>query len=388
MRIAVDAMGGDYAPAAIVEGVALPADGLSADVTLVGDEAQIREQLARHAAQNSNVAIEPASQVVGMHESPAKALRYKRDSSTGIAVGLVERGEAAAVVSMGNTGAFMAFATRQLGRVPGVDRPAIALLFPCSSGSVVLLDAGANTDCRPEILRQFALLGSAYAEAVLGESRPRVALLNVGEEEAKGNDVVKKAYALLAEAPINFAGNIEGNRVFDGTADVVVCDGFVGNIVLKVAEGIAGFCVAKLKQELQRSFATRIGGLLARPALRQLKRHCDYSAYGGALLLGVNGVCVVGHGRSTPQAVRQAIHVAKRSAESGVLAHIRHASLQQAPQCRTRCFPTQTWNASWTPLNSGSWSTRVFVSVASAPIRRRHRTWRRWQRSRPWSALA
>ena len=322
-RIAVDAMGGDFAPEAIVEGVVLSVGELGADIMLVGDEAQIRRELARHGAQNAPIAIEPATQVVGMHDSPAKALRQKRDSSTSVAVGLVQQGHADAVVSMGNTGAFMAFATRQLGTVEGVDRAAIALVLPCSTGNVVLLDAGANADCRPEMFRQFALLGSAYAEAVLGEPKPRVGLLNMGEEDTKGNELVRKAYALLAEAPVHFIGNIEGNHLFDGSADVVVCDGFAGNIVLKVAEGMAGLCVEMLQAGLQRSITTRLGALLARPALRQLKNRCDYSAYGGALLLGVNGVCLVGHGRSTPEAVRRALQVVKQSAESGVLAHIK-----------------------------------------------------------------
>jgi glycerol-3-phosphate acyltransferase PlsX len=316
-------MGGDFAPRAVVEGVVLSADDLGADVMLAGDEAQIRHELTRNGAQKAKIAIEPAVQVVDMHESPAKALRYMKDSSASVAVGLVQRGEADAVVSMGNTGAFMAFAHRQLGTVEGVDRAAIALVLPGSSGNTVLLDAGANVDCRPEMLRQFALLGSAYAEAVLGDSSPRVGLLSVGEEETKGSDAVRKAHALLKESPINFVGNVEGNHIFDGVADVVVCDGFVGNIVLKVAEGMAALCFQSLREQLQRSVMTRLGALLARPALLALKDQGDYSAYGGALLLGVNGVCVVGHGRSTPRAVTRALHVAKQSAESGVLEHIR-----------------------------------------------------------------
>jgi len=322
-RIAVDAMGGDYAPAAVVEGAARSTNSLGADLILVGDEAQIRRELARYASGDEHLSIHPAAEVVDMHESPAKALRYKKDSSASVAVGLVQRGEADAVVSMGNTGAFMAFAHRQLGTVEGMDRAAIALLMPSSDGNVVLLDAGANADCRPEVLQQFAVLGSAYAEAVLAVSQPRVALLNVGAEDTKGNEVVKKAHALLVDSHLNFVGNIEGDGVFSGGADVIVCDGFVGNVALKVAEGMAGLCMDRLRTALQRSFTARLGALLARPALRELKSWCDYSAYGGALLLGVNGVCVVGHGRSTPNAVMRAIQVAKQSAESGVLEHIK-----------------------------------------------------------------
>jgi glycerol-3-phosphate acyltransferase PlsX len=321
-------MGGDYAPGAVVEGALLSVRDLDADLTLVGDETQLRRELAQHGAQDSEVAIQPASQVVGMHESPAKALRHKKDCSASVAVELVQRGEAQAVLSMGNTGAFMAFALRHLKTVEGVDRAAIACLLPSTNGSVVLLDAGANADCRPEVLRQFALLGSAYAEAALEEPEPRVGLLNVGEEETKGNDLAKKAYPLLMEAPINFIGNVEGNHIFDGTVDVVVCDGFVGNIVLKVAEGMAGFCVASLRERMERSMRTRLGALLARPAFLGLKEQCDYSAHGGALLLGVNGVCIVGHGRSTPQAITCALHVAKRNAESGVLEHIKERLLR------------------------------------------------------------
>jgi len=325
MRIAVDAMGGDHAPAAVVEGAALSARALGTQICLVGDPAAIQAELKAHRVADGSITIEPASEVVGMNEAPARALRQKPDSSLAVAVDLVAGGQAEAVVSAGNTGAFMALAATKLKLLPGMERPAIAVVLPSVQGRVLLLDAGASVDCKPKMLAQFALMGSTYAERVLDVDRPRVGLLNVGEEAGKGNETVKAAYELLQSADINFIGNAEGNHVFSGDVDVAVCDGFVGNVALKVAEGICSLVVTVLQRELRGSLRTRLAAVLGRPALVRLAKMADYAEYGGALLLGVNGVCIIGHGRSAPKAFMNAIALAKRSVETEVLEYIRRA---------------------------------------------------------------
>jgi glycerol-3-phosphate acyltransferase PlsX len=332
MRIALDAMGGDHAPAATVEGAAhyasgrgLPPGSHDAIVALVGDAERIRPELARHAPPPGRIDIVAASQVVDMDESPVRALRRKADSSLAIAVDLVARREAAGIVSAGNTGALVALAASHLGLIEGVDRPAIAAFLPSAHGHTVLVDAGANADCRPQVLRQFALMGSAYAEYVLGRTNPRVALLSIGEEPSKGNEVTKAAHALLSETPINFVGNVEGNTIFRGEVDVAICDGFVGNIALKVAEGIGTLVAKGLKDQLMANPLRKLGALLSRPAFEWLKQRTYYGAYGGALLLGVNGVCLVCHGRSSSAAIARAVQVAEECAQNGIVEHIRRA---------------------------------------------------------------
>ncbi len=323
MRIAVDAMGCDHAPAAIVEGAVLSTECLDAEIRLVGDAAAIQAELARHRAPDSRLSIEPARDVVAMHEAPTRALRQKPDSSLAVAVRLAAQGEADAVVSAGNTGAFMALATMGLRSIEGIERPAIAAVLPAATGQTVLIDAGANVCCKPRMLAQFGVMGSVYAQRVLGMEEPRVGLLNIGSEAVKGNETTKSAHALLESADLRFVGNVEGNDIFSGAVDVVVCDGFTGNVALKVAEGISALLVGMLRQELGNGARCRMGALLAGPALSRLRKRADYAEYGGALLLGVNGVCVIGHGRSGPKAIMNAIDVARRSVESGIVSAIR-----------------------------------------------------------------
>ncbi|MGQ9557994.1 MAG: phosphate acyltransferase PlsX [Desulfurispora sp.] len=314
MIIAVDAMGGDFAPAEVVRGAVLAArqDGLRP--VLVGDEEKIGAELA--GADRPLVDVLHAPETVGMGESPAVAVRRKRNSSIVRAVQLVREGRAAAVVSAGNTGAVMAAALLGLGRIRGIDRPAIASVLPTRRGRVVLLDAGANVDCSPQHLQQFALMGYLYARDVLGVADPRVGLLNIGEEEGKGNTLTQAAFSLLKDSGLNFIGNVEGRDIFPGRADVVVCDGFVGNVVLKTSEGLAMTLLGMLKDTLGASWLSRLGSLLSLPALQDLRRRLDYAEYGGAPLLGVNGVVVIGHGSSDARAIHNALRFAAAAAQN------------------------------------------------------------------------
>jgi glycerol-3-phosphate acyltransferase PlsX len=319
MRIAVDAMGGDYAPAAIVEGAALAARTFGVPVALVGDEATVRGELAKHDAAADLVSVVHASEVIEMHESPSAALRCKQDASMLVAARMVAAGEADAVVSAGNSGAFMGAALLALGTIGGVSRPAIATLLPSKQGSVLLLDAGANCDCRAKHLVEFAHMGDVYARRVMRLSDPRVALLNIGEESTKGNELTKRAYKSLGATGLNFVGNVEGNNMLTGVADVVVSDGFVGNIVLKLGEGWADLFVTLLKQEVALLPSAIRDSESFLSALQDLRRRLDYSEYGGALLLGIEGVVVISHGRSTPKALCAAIGVAKEAVENQVV---------------------------------------------------------------------
>ncbi len=326
MKIAVDAMGGDHAPRDVVEGVLEAVRAHPAGIILVGDEGQVRHELHRsaHGASPDAIVLQHASQVIGMGESPATAVKAKRDSSLAVAARLVRDGRADAMVSMGNTGACMATALLTLGRLEGVQRPAIAVPIPHATGTVTVIDAGANVDCRPSFLAQFAVMGEAYAELIHGIVRPRVGLLNVGEEEGKGNEVVQEAHELLRGARINYVGNIEGRDVVNGRVDVVVCDGFTGNIVLKFAEGMADAIKQMIRDAYRRTgLLGALGAWLSRPAFKLLKDRLDPAFYGGAPLLGVNGTCIVGHGASSPRAIRNAIGVAHRIVELKVNQQIR-----------------------------------------------------------------
>lgn len=310
MRIALDAMGSDAAPAVEVNG-ALAAARAGHEVVLVGDEERLRGLLARR-ADGLPVTVVHASEVVGMSESPVSAARSKRDSSVRRCFDLVQEGGAQAVVSAGNSGAVMATAVLTLGRVPGVERPAIASVFPTMRGYAVLLDTGANVDCRPSHLVQFALMGRVYARLVLGHERPRVGLLSNGSEESKGTELTRETHALLKRLPMEYLGYVEGRDLFSGKVDVVVCDGFVGNVVLKSMEGAAEAFLAFMGAEAARSLWGRIGAALLQPRLRRLRERLDYAEYGGAPLLGVRGPTVICHGGSTPRAVENAIRVAAR----------------------------------------------------------------------------
>ncbi|MDD4237705.1 MAG: phosphate acyltransferase PlsX [Desulfotomaculaceae bacterium] len=315
MKIAVDAMGGDFAPGEIVKGALLAAREYKQAIILVGDEDKIRAELG-DSAPGDLISIVHAPEVVNMGEHPAVAVRRKKNSSIVRATQLVKEGEASALVSAGSTGAAMASALLGLGRIKGIDRPAIAGVLPSEKGYTVLLDVGANVDCKPQNLLQFSVMGYLYAKRVLGVANPRVGLLSNGEEETKGSELTLAAYPLLQSAGINFVGNVEGRDIFRGTVDVVVCDGFIGNIVLKSAEGIAGSLYKILREEINKSWLAKIGIVMAIKALLSFKKRIDYAEYGGAPLLGVNGVSIICHGSSTANAVKNGIRVAMESVDN------------------------------------------------------------------------
>ncbi|MGE5593626.1 MAG: phosphate acyltransferase PlsX [Betaproteobacteria bacterium] len=324
MRIALDAMGGDFAPAETVAGALLAAKELGVGVVLVGDKETIEEKLSTlGGARGLDVSVVHAGGVIPMDEHhPVDALRKVRDASVLVAADLAARGEASAMVSAGNTGAAMIAALMRQKRIRGVDRPAIATVFPTTTGYCLLVDAGANSECRPHHLVTFAQMGAAYAVSVMGRPQPRIAILSNGEEESKGTEVIIAAHELLRKTGLNFIGNIEGKDIPFGKADVVVTDGFTGNIVLKLAEGVGEAIVSMLKDSISKSLVYKVGALLARPALKTLAKRMDYSEYGGALLLGVNGVTVIAHGRSKAKAIMNAIRAAKLACDGGVVSSI------------------------------------------------------------------
>ena len=313
MRISVDAMGGDYAPREIVKGALLAAEKLSGieKLLLVGDEKAIQAELAKHKGKvPSCIEIVHASEVVGMGESPATAIRRKKDSSIARAVELVKSGKADAIFSAGNTGAAVAAATLKLRTLKGVDRPAIATVMPTPDKAFVLLDAGANPDSTPEMLQQYAVMGTIYSREILGCKNPGVGLLSIGEEAAKGNEVTKKTFSLLENSNINFIGNVESRDLFGGKVDVAVCDGFVGNVVLKTSEAVARMIGNWLKRMFKANPLRILGAILSRGVFNEMKRHADPSTYGGAPLLGANGVVIIAHGSSNALAAFNGIRVA------------------------------------------------------------------------------
>src|SRR6202047_2201664 len=311
ITIAVDAMGGDNAPRPEVEGSVLAARELGVRILLVGQPHVVRAELAKHAAPNLPIEIVPASDVLTMQDHPAQAFRRKKDSSVHVAARLVREAKADGLVSAGNTGAVMTVARFLLGTLESVDRVALAAPFPhAKAGVSVMLDVGANVDSRPEHLVQFAIMGETYYRATFGHRRPRVGLLSIGEEEIKGNELTREVYTRLKKSPVHFVGNVEGGDLFSGEVDVIVCDGFVGNIALKICEGLAFQIFGLLRKSIQSSLASQVGFLFSRGALKGLKKTIDYTEYGGAPLLGVRGVCVIGHGRSNANAIKNAIRVA------------------------------------------------------------------------------
>jgi len=318
LRIAVDAMGGDHAPSVVVDGAVAAARHLDAEVVLVGPSAEIERALEAHAEWSKlGIAIVDAPDVIGMSEAPAAALRRKPRASVRVAADLVASGHAAALVSVGHTGATVMAAHAAFGMINGVDRPALAATIPTRTRPAVLLDAGANVECRPQHLLQFGVMGSVVAHVAFGVERPSVGLLSIGEEATKGNELTREAHRLLKAAPINFIGNIEGREIYSGVADVVVCDGFTGNVVLKTSEGLVETVETLLGDELNGTFSSQVGYLLSRRAFRRFRRRLDYSEYGGAALIGVAGLTIVGHGRSSSKAVRNAIAMAGRFATTG-----------------------------------------------------------------------
>jgi phosphate acyltransferase len=320
VRIALDAMGGDHGPEELIAGALLAAEQADLHVSLVGDETLLQSHLKRIASDSktaTSLHIVHASQVVGMDEYPVDAIRKKKDSSIVVAFDLILRGEVEAVVSAGNSGATMAAALRKLGRIKNVSRPGIASVFPTLKNPVVIMDVGANVDCRPLHLYQFGVMAAAFAR-IYNIERPRVGLLTIGEETGKGNTLVKETYALLKDSPLHFIGNVEGRDVFQGNVDVIICDGFVGNICLKVSEGLAEAAMQMLKNEIVKSPMAKLGYFLARPAFKAFKKKVDYAEYGGAPLLGINGTGIVCHGKSNAQAIKNAILAAVHMVRNNV----------------------------------------------------------------------
>ena len=319
ITIAVDAMGGDHAPRPEVEGALEAARSFGVRILLAGQPAAIRRELARHKHRGLPVEVVPAGEVITMQDSPMQAFRRKKDSSVHVAARLVRDGHAEGLVSAGNTGAVMAVTRFTLGTLGGVDRVALAAPFPTLKGGVsVLLDVGANVDSRVEHLEQFAVMGEIYYRAIFGTRRPRVGLLSIGEEEMKGNELTREAHPRFKRLPLHFVGNVEGRDVFAGNVDVIVCDGFIGNVALKISEGVAQLILTMLKGALNSTLAAQVGSLIARRAFQDFKKKIDYAEYGGAPLLGVRGVTVIGHGRSDANAIKNAVRVAAELARSKI----------------------------------------------------------------------
>jgi len=309
--IALDAMGGDHAPRAEVEGAILAARELDVRIVLVGLEATLRHELSRHRYRSQAIEIVNATEVVTMRDSPSQAFRRKKDSSLHVAARLVRDGKADAVVSAGNTGAVMTVARFVLGTLPSVDRPALAAAFPNMKEKVsVILDVGANVDSKPAHIEQFAVMGEIYYRTIFGVRKPRVALLSIGEEEMKGNELTREAFNRLKHSPLNFGGNVEGRDVFRGNVDVIVCDGFIGNIALKISEGLVEHIGGMLKKAIKSSLRSQLGYALSKRAFDDFRKRTDYSEYGGAPLLGVRGITIIGHGSSNPNAIKNAVRVA------------------------------------------------------------------------------
>ena len=322
MRIAIDAMGGDKAPAVVVEGSLLATREYGFEIVLVGDQAAIENELAKHRNVPKTISIHHASEVIDMDEPAALSIKRKRDSSTIVGIDLVKNKQADAFVSAGNTGAVVCASTLGMRLLEAVERPGIAIIFPTLKGTSLLIDVGANIDPKPIHLLQYGIMGEVFSRYILKKTNPTVGLLNIGEEATKGTGFIKEAYQLLSESNLNFIGNVEGRDIFHGTADIIVCDGFVGNVVLKVSESLAETLSEFLRRELTKSFMTKFGALLSIPALRALKKEIDYSEYGGAPLLGVNGICIICHGRSSAKAIKNAIREAGEFVNYKVNQHI------------------------------------------------------------------
>jgi glycerol-3-phosphate acyltransferase PlsX len=325
IRIAVDAMGSEQAPTVEVEGAVEAAAQYGTHVVLVGREDQIRQALDRHDTRGLSVDIAHASEVVGMDEPPMTAIRRKKDSSIRVAANLMRASEVSGVVSAGNTGAVMATTKIVVGTLDVVDRPALTTVLPTRKGKPsILLDVGANVDCKPIHLEQFAIMGDIYSRAIFGIRRPRIGLLSIGEEASKGNELTKEVFKALKLAPLNFVGNVEGRDIFKGDVDVIVCDGFTGNVALKLSEGLIETFTGLLGDELRKTLSAKVGYIFAQKAFQQFKRRLDYSEYGGAPLLGIRGIGIVCHGSSNSNAIKNAIRVAEEFCEHNVNDAIGH----------------------------------------------------------------
>ncbi len=342
-KIAIDAMGGDHAPRAVIEGVLLAAQDLGVDLVLVGQEDAIRGELAKHRGA-PKFDIVAATQVVPMHESPSAALR-KKESSMAVGFELMKRGDVDAMVSAGNSGAMMAIGMFVMGTLAQVVRPAILVVVPNRDKGTVIVDAGANVECKPRHLAQFGFMGSIYAERVLGVHRPRVGVLSNGEEDSKGNDLTRAASELLSGTTLNYIGYVEGRDIFNGKVDVVVCDGFTGNIALKTMEGVASFASDVLKGAFQKNWPSRVGYLLSRNSLTEAYRRLDYAEYGGAPLIGLDGVGIIAHGGSNPLAIKNAIRVARDAVDQEMNRHIAEAlsEAEGVAGLKTEGLPRKLW---------------------------------------------
>lgn len=322
VRVALDVMGGDRGPEELVSGAVQAVNDYGLEVTLLGDEGQIKNALSAFKTDVSKIHIVHTSQVISMAESPFEAVRRKKDSSIVMAFDLLKNAKVDAVVSAGNSGATMASAVTMLGRLKKISRPGIASIFPTLKNPLVMMDVGANVDCRPQHLFQFGLMASAFSRVLLGIERPRIGLLSIGEEGGKGNILVKQAHDLFQHSSLNFIGNVEGRDTFQGNVDVIVCDGFVGNVCLKVSEGLAEAVIAMLRNEIGKSLVAKLGYMLAKQAFGRFKKRVDYAEYGGAPLLGLNGTGIVCHGRSNATAIKNAIRVAAETVRNRVNDHI------------------------------------------------------------------
>lgn len=323
IKIIVDAMGGDNAPGPQIEGSVRAAQELGVEIVLVGQEKLIHEHLGRLGYEGDAISIVNATEVITNNDEPAKALRSKKDSSIVVAANLLKHGEGDGLVSAGATGGVLSAGLLIVGRIPGVSRPALAPIIPTDQGPALLVDAGANSECKPENLLQFGVMGSIYAQNVLGKESPKVAIVNIGEEEHKGNALTKEAYELLKAAPIRFTGNIEGREIPAGDADVIVCDGFVGNVILKLTEGLAQTLMGNIKQVFKKNVVSMMAAALIKGGLKDLKKKMDYTEYGGALLLGTKAPVIKGHGSSNAKAMFSAIRQAKLFIETDVVTKIK-----------------------------------------------------------------
>lgn len=322
MKIIIDAMGGDFAPGVPCDAAALAADSFDVDIVLVGKQDAIESELKKHKFDKSKITIRHAQEVVTNEEEPAWAVRHKKDSSISVAATMLKNGEGDALLSFGSTGALLAAGLLVIGRIKGILRPAIATLLPSESGPVLLLDAGANTNCKPENLVQFAKMGSNYMRDVMGYKNPKVGLVSNGEEEGKGDALTKQAYPVLKEAGLNFIGNIEGRDIMVGKAEVIVCDGFVGNVILKTVEGMGAVFSKALKGLFSEKLTSKLGALFVLGGIKKLKKRMDYREYGGAPLLGLSAPVIKGHGSSDTKAALSAIKQAKRFVETGFIAKL------------------------------------------------------------------
>lgn len=343
IRIAIDAMGGDYAPAAIVKGAVLAAKELGIPLTLVGHQDLISRELALLTFDPDMIQVHHCTEAATMGESPIEVIRRKKDASIRVALELVKTNQVQGVVSAGNTGATMALAVVVLGKLPGIERPALGAILPSFYSQTLLIDVGANVDCTPYQLVQFAVMAMPLAKYILKRPNPRVGILSIGEEETKGNDLVRQTGEILRKTPLNFHGNVEGRDVFSGKVDIVVCDGFVGNICLKLSEGLVENLVGMFKEEIKAKWGSRVGYLFMKPAFQSFSRRVDYAEYGGVPLLGVNGVVVVSHGASNPRAIMNAVRVAKQAVENRFNDHVLEG-LNQYEAYYRKMKPMRLWD--------------------------------------------